>query len=509
MNRDEIFLQELLRFREGVNINLGDKAPKISFKASYLVPAQVQGQPDTQEPIEININVLDSTQLSAITQLKAASTLNSNTKEFQTAVQNGFNILAADHKDILPSLISSAGVLSETGNGLRIINEEVNSILASITVAANNYSKVHPGDNANVISQLKNPETFTGALNYLPLILYRDYIDNVLVQGNLPKDSLVYGTDGRLINGKTAQSLILSADNNAILGSDIIASYQSAGTKSGLEPNGRYSNFVCYLYYLDSLTGPNYTAPTNVYTSKDKNTKYYRGTPKYIGMKDGMAYAPTAEDDSKEGVSGKKITYFRPLTSIKNFSINGMLISDNDSILLPYIYNYIIKSVEFAPYWFVEAREEDSLNKDSGTAIKNISGFTKEEVEQVRNVMSGILKNLAGNNGISMTQFGFAKESLSKSAIVRFKEAGETETAEEGETTTGTSNQTTKTTAKTASSDSGSLAAEITISLSDEDFEKLMSGPQEAPDSNIKDDSSTATQEEPDQVATTSSEAQA
>lgn len=510
MNRDEIFLQELLRFDEGINIP-ADKS--ILFEAFYMATSGLASKEylvDGQDPTIIAAiqNIYNSYINPVIVKDNEGKDVKQVNEEF---LASGFSTLEADEPTRNAMISYAKSTVSSASGPIFGAQLEVDRFFEKVFEFADKYSLTYSGQDTTEVNSLIDADYFfKNASSVLPFLLYKDDIDRALTQGNLPQDSLVYSTDGTLANGKTASSLITNTDNTAIEGKDIIAAYQVQSSKNGLEPNGRYSNFVCYLYYLDSKTGPNYTAPSNVYTSKDKNTKFYRGTPKFMGMKDGMAYAATAESTTDgKGVATKKVTYFKPLTGIENFSIRGRVI-ENDPKFTPYIYNSIMEDPNLAQYWFTPVREEDSLNTDSGTAIKNISGFTKEEVEQVRNVMSGILKNIAGNNGISMSQFGFAKESLSKSAIVRFKEAGETEAdSEEATTTAGTSNQTTKTTAKTTSSDSGSLAAEITISLSDEDFEKLMRGPQEAPDSNIKDDSSTTTQEEPDQVATTSSEAQA
>ena len=508
MNRDEIFLQELLRFREGINIQT-EKPLGLEFKANYNSSAGLVSK-------GYLVDGLDPTVIAAIqniysSYMQPVIVKDENGNDVRQINENnlvtGFSTLEADEPTRDAMIAYAKSRVQSPSGPIYGAQQEVDSFFEEVFKFVDNYSRTYEGQNINEINSLIDVNYFfKNATSILPSLLYKDSINQILSQGTIPNDSLIYSTDGNLINGKTASSLIVGVNNN-LLGKDIMAAYQMQGGKNNLEPEGKYSNFVCYLYYLDSKTGPNYTAPSNVYTSKDKNTKFYRGTPKYMGMKDGMAYAATSDTTSgSKGNVEKKIVYFKPLTGIRNFSINGRVI-ENDSKFLSYIYNSIINDPALAQYWFTPVKEEDTLNTDSGTAIKNISGFTKEEVEQVRNVMSGILKNIAGNNGISMSQFGFAKESLSKSAIVRFREAGETETT--GEETADSSDQKTKTVTTRTTSDNGTLAAEITIKLSDEDFEKLISGPKEAPDSNIKDDSSTAAQEEPDQVAATSSEVQA
>ena len=508
MNRDEIFLQELLRFREGINIQT--KGPLgLKFKAYYNSSTGLVSK-------EYLIDGLDPTAIVAIqniyssyAQLVIVKDDNGNDVQQinESSLVTGFSTLEADEPTRDAMVAYAKSTVQSPSGPIYGAQQEVDSFFEEVFRFVDKYSQTYEGQNINEINSLIDVNYFfKNATSVLPSLLYKDSIDQILSQGTIPNDSLIYSTDGNLINGKTASSLIVGANNN-LLGRDIIAAYQIQNGKNSLEPEGKYSNFVCYLYYLDSKTGPNYTAPSNVYTSRDKNTKFYGGTPKYMGMKDGMAYAATSDTTAgSKGNVEKKIVYFKPLTGIKNFSINGRVI-ENDSKFLAYIYNSIINDPNLAQYWFIPVREEDSLNTNSGPAIKNISGFTKEEVEQVRNVMSGVLKNIADNNGISMSQFGFVKESLSKSAIVRFKEAGETEATGEGEATAEDSPSQKAKTTRTITSDNGSLAAEITINLSDEDFEKLMNGPQEAPDSNIKNDSTAQVNNEQD-TAAASGEAQ-
>lgn len=332
-----------------------------------------------------------------------------------------------------------------------------------------------------------------GVIENINNAVSREYIsswlEDIKSAGQTPQldpSSLKYTAAKTLPDGREISSIVLNFNtgtygntknpNPGISGAEIKSRFGNNGDTAP-ENSSTYSQLTAYLYYLDAQTGPNFTAAENVYAASVKMPK---GTPKNISIENGLAVVRSINKTSTSDKTEFTIRKFAPLTDITDIVIQYQLPSGEteprnlpEISKYPDLYKMIMSDINFVQYWFKEVSGEKDKGTQDNTNIKNDSGFSKEEMDQVRTSLDNAVKSVKNlkidNLDIklegtpSIESFGLARESLSKSAIIRYKEAEEIEQE----------NPKNKEEVPQKRSTSNTVAAKIVITLSDEAINKI------------------------------------
>lgn len=327
------------------------------------------------------------------------------------------------------------------------------------------------------------------------------WLEDIKSTGQTPQldsSSLKYTAAKTLPDGREISSIVLNFNtgtygstknpNPGISGAEIKSRFGNNGNTAP-ENNSTYSQFTAYLYYLDAQRGQSFTAAENVYATGDNKVKMPKGAPKNISIENGLAVAKSVVKESTNGQTDYIIKKFAPLTDITDVVIQYQLPSgETEPRNLPEIskyldlYKMIMSDINFVQYWFKEVSGEKDKDTQDNTTIKNDSGFSKEEMDQVRTSLDNAVKSIKNinidgldfklNGNPSIASFGLARESLAKSAIIRYKEA-EVPAEDTEQENPEKSPKNKKEEAPQKRSTSNTVAAEIVITLSDEDVNKI------------------------------------
>lgn len=344
-----------------------------------------------------------------------------------------------------------------------------------------------------------------GVIENINNAVSREYIsswlEDIKSTGQTPQldpSSLKYTAAKTLPDGREISSIVLNFNtgtygntknpNPGISGAEIKSRFGNNGNTAP-ENNSTYSQFTAYLYYLDAQRGQSFTAAENVYATGDNKVKMPKGAPKNISIENGLAVAKSIVKESTNGQTDYIIKKFAPLTDITDVVIQYQLPSGEteprnlpEISKYPDLYKMIMSDINFVQYWFKEVSGEKDKDTQDNTTIKNDSGFSKEEMDQVRTSLDNAVKSIKNinidgldfklNGSPSITSFGLARESLAKSAIIRYKEAeASAEDPEQENPEKSPKNK--KEEVPQKRSTSNTVAAEIVITLSDEDVNKI------------------------------------